>query len=151
MNQVFVLHLEQVNHKQVVRNKLDGLLRLLALLVCLLLDEVHTAVLAIAVPPWWEWASYCGGVVRGIALLALVQRKELLLNKLLADSRQRDDFLCVVCFEFPPQYQGVGDLAPVWTTCAYPGIEGVHRHAGVRPFDLSQLLVHPIWRVWVHL
>ena len=151
MNQVFVLHLEQINHKQVVRNKLYGLLRLLALLVCLLLDEVHTAVLAVAVPPWWEWASYCWYVVGVVALLALVQRKELLLNKLLADSRQRDDFLCVVCFEFPPQYQGVGDLAPVWTTCAYPGIEGVHRHAGVRPFDLSQLLVHPIWRVWVHL
>ena len=48
VNQVVVLHLQQVNHKQVVGNQLNVLLRFFALFVFLGTRAVHAAMLAVA-------------------------------------------------------------------------------------------------------
>ena len=57
MHKVVVLHLQQINHKQVVGNKLNILLALLPLLIFLRLDAVDTAVLAVVVPSGWRRAG----------------------------------------------------------------------------------------------
>ena len=146
-----VLHLEQVNHKQVVRNKLNSLLGFLAVLIFFCLDEVHAAVLAVAVTAWWHWAFNCVNVFWGIAVFCIFKRKEFFFNKVFAYSGHRDDLLCVVGFDLTPKNQRVCDLPPVRTRGTDAGVQRVHCRAGVRPFYLSQLLIHPVRRVWVQL
>ena len=130
---MLALALQYVNHKQVIGDYRHLSCNVVALFVLLGLVPVDAVLCAVGEPSGGWGPRNCGGC--GCNWLCLWFKN--------------NRFLGVIHPNFPPQYEGVRNLAVVWAAWADTRVNAIEFQTSIGAFNLSKLLLHALGVVGV--